>query len=203
VSTHPAEYPIRVPATALYLLTPYPPTCVRRWQLFQGASFLSTPLRRPRFLPVVASNLLAKTLLRAAPEGVDGFVVEMPAAGAWCMCAWVVGAWEASLRCAGLQRAPVKKMPEFRSGSFAENGRGAPHTVLRRVRLAAERVCVAGGHNAPPRGVMQLDEAGQPVYGPKDEVDLQQLAQLGKPFWCAQTRFASHQRRTNRSLPRQ
>lgn len=43
----------------------------------------------------------------------------------------------------------------------------------------------AGGHNAPPRGKMQLNEQGEPIYGPRDEVDLQKLAELGLPFWVA------------------
>lgn len=43
----------------------------------------------------------------------------------------------------------------------------------------------AGGHNAPPRGEMQLDESGQPVYGPRDAVDLEKLKELGLPFWVA------------------
>ncbi len=43
----------------------------------------------------------------------------------------------------------------------------------------------AGGHNAPPRGKMQLTEAGEPVYGERDLVDLQKLAELGVPFWLA------------------
>src|SRR5690606_6114649 len=43
----------------------------------------------------------------------------------------------------------------------------------------------AGGHNAPPRGAMTLDESGQPVYGDRDAVDLEKLAQLGLPFWLA------------------
>lgn len=44
---------------------------------------------------------------------------------------------------------------------------------------------VAGGHNAPPRGRMRLDERGQPIYGEADTVDLARLAQLGRPFWLA------------------
>jgi len=43
----------------------------------------------------------------------------------------------------------------------------------------------AGGHNAPPRGPLQLSEKGEPVYGPKDEVDLQKIKDLGRPFWLA------------------
>jgi len=42
----------------------------------------------------------------------------------------------------------------------------------------------AGGHNAPPRGSGEL-VAGQPVYGPRDEVDLEKIRELGLPFWLA------------------
>ncbi|MGV3614160.1 MAG: nitronate monooxygenase [Fimbriimonas sp.] len=43
----------------------------------------------------------------------------------------------------------------------------------------------AGGHNAPPRGPLRLDESGEPVYGPRDEADLSAIADLGLPFWLA------------------
>ena len=43
----------------------------------------------------------------------------------------------------------------------------------------------AGGHNAPPRGKLQLDEQGEPVYGERDRVDLDTLRTLGVPFWLA------------------
>lgn len=43
----------------------------------------------------------------------------------------------------------------------------------------------AGGHNAPPRGALQLTADGQPVYGDRDQVDFAQLAELGLPFWIA------------------
>lgn len=43
----------------------------------------------------------------------------------------------------------------------------------------------AGGHNAPPRGQIQLNERGEPIYGPRDEVDLAKIAELGLPFWLA------------------
>lgn len=42
----------------------------------------------------------------------------------------------------------------------------------------------AGGHNAPPRGALTLEE-GQPVYGPRDEVDLAKIGAVGLPFWLA------------------
>jgi NAD(P)H-dependent flavin oxidoreductase YrpB (nitropropane dioxygenase family) len=44
---------------------------------------------------------------------------------------------------------------------------------------------VAGGHNAPPRGRLTLSESGEPIYGPRDAVDLEALRQLGLPFWLA------------------
>lgn len=43
----------------------------------------------------------------------------------------------------------------------------------------------AGGHSAPPRGRMQLDEHGDPVYGARDEADLAKMAAIGLPFWMA------------------
>jgi nitronate monooxygenase len=43
----------------------------------------------------------------------------------------------------------------------------------------------AGGHNAPPRGKLQLNTAGEPVYGVRDQVDIAGLRALGVPFWLA------------------
>ena len=42
----------------------------------------------------------------------------------------------------------------------------------------------AGGHNAPPRGTVELVD-GEPLYGPRDEVDLEKVGELGLPFWLA------------------
>ena len=42
----------------------------------------------------------------------------------------------------------------------------------------------AGGHNATPRRY-QENERGEPIYGPKDEVNLNQISKLGLPFWLA------------------
>lgn len=41
----------------------------------------------------------------------------------------------------------------------------------------------AGGHNAPPRGVLSLDAKGEPIYGPKDTVDYAKMVGLNLPFW--------------------
>ena len=43
----------------------------------------------------------------------------------------------------------------------------------------------AGGHNAPPRGAMQLNGEGEPVYGPRDVVELEKIRALELPFWLA------------------
>lgn len=80
------------------------------------------PLRRPAFLAIVASDVLALTLARKSNGHVDGFVVEGP---------------------------------------------------------------TAGGHNAPPRGKLQLSSRGEPVYGERDRVDLTKLGAVGRPFWLA------------------
>lgn len=45
----------------------------------------------------------------------------------------------------------------------------------------------AGGHNAPPRGPLQLTAEGEPVYGPRDAPDLDRFRALGVPFWLAGT----------------
>jgi nitronate monooxygenase len=80
------------------------------------------PLARPKFLAIVASNVLATSMLKKTDGRVDGFIIEGP---------------------------------------------------------------TAGGHNAPPRGKLQLDENNEPVYGVRDRVDLEKIRELGKPFWLA------------------
>ena len=79
-------------------------------------------LKRPQFLAIVSSHVLAQYLNRETGTRPDGFVVEGP---------------------------------------------------------------IAGGHNAPPRGALQLDEVGQPIYGPRDDANLEALAKVGLPFWLA------------------
>ena len=83
---------------------------------------LPPPLKRPKFLPIVASTLLATVLVRKATGRVDGLVIEGP---------------------------------------------------------------TAGGHNAPPRGELRLNDRGEPIYGEKDVVDLAKVRDLGVPFWLA------------------
>jgi len=44
---------------------------------------------------------------------------------------------------------------------------------------------IAGGHNAPPRGKLQVNEAGEPIYGERDRISIEDLRALGVPFWLA------------------
>jgi nitronate monooxygenase len=43
----------------------------------------------------------------------------------------------------------------------------------------------AGGHNAPPRGALRLNPSGEPIYGDRDVVDLDEMRSLDRPFWLA------------------
>jgi nitronate monooxygenase len=62
-------------------------------------------------------------------------------------------------------------------------------TMLRRATGRVDGLVIesptAGGHNAPPRGKLQLNEAGEPVYGERDRVNIAELRELGVPFWLA------------------
>jgi nitronate monooxygenase len=80
------------------------------------------PLKRPRFLAIIASNVLAQTMVKRANGKVDGFIIEGP---------------------------------------------------------------TAGGHNAPPRGKLQVDADGEAIYGERDRVDLAKMREMGLPFWLA------------------
>ena len=62
-------------------------------------------------------------------------------------------------------------------------------TMLRRASGRVDGFVIegptAGGHNAPPRGKLQLNAAGEPVYGERDQVNIPELRELGVPFWLA------------------
>lgn len=86
----------------------------------------------------------------------------------------------------GLGAPPALKRPKF----LAIVASAALAAML--ARKASGRVDgfvvegpTAGGHNAPPRGELVLNERGEPVYGPRDEVDLDAMRALGHPFWLA------------------
>jgi len=79
-------------------------------------------LKRPLFLAIISSEILAKAMIKRATGEIDGFVIEN-------------------------------------------------HT--------------AGGHNAPPRGQVSLNEKGEPIYSKRDEIDLEGIKKLNLPFWLA------------------
>lgn len=54
---------------------------------------------------------------------------------------------------------------------------------------------VAGGHNAPPRGQMQLSAENEPIYGKRDVIKPEAFRKLGLPFWLAGA-YGSHERLT-------
>ncbi len=62
-------------------------------------------------------------------------------------------------------------------------------TMLRRANGSVDGLVIegftAGGHNAPPRGKLQLTAGGEPVYGERDQVNMADLRALGVPFWLA------------------
>ena len=91
-------------------------------RLFAGIARRIGQLKRPKFIPIISSAVLARALLKRSEGSVDGFVVEGP---------------------------------------------------------------TAGGHNAPPRGPLLLNERGEPIYGERDLVDAEQMRGFGVPFWLA------------------
>ncbi len=62
-------------------------------------------------------------------------------------------------------------------------------TMLRRATGRVDGLIIesptAGGHNAPPRGKLQLNANGEPIYGERDLVNVAELRKLGVPFWLA------------------
>jgi nitronate monooxygenase len=62
-------------------------------------------------------------------------------------------------------------------------------TMLRRANGRVDGLVIetriAGGHNAPPRGKLQLDAQGEPIYGERDAIDFAKIRDLGAPFWLA------------------
>jgi nitronate monooxygenase len=81
---------------------------------------------------------------------------------------------------------PVLQRPRFLA-IVSSNTLAA--TMLRRANGRVDGFVVesptAGGHNAPPRGKLQLSAAGEPVYGERDRVNIEELRALGVPFWLA------------------
>jgi nitronate monooxygenase len=83
-------------------------------------------------------------------------------------------------------RAPVLSRPRFLA---IVSSSALATTLARKASGRVDGIIVegfsAGGHNAPPRGAPQLNARGEPVYGPRDEVNLAIIRELGLPFWLA------------------
>jgi nitronate monooxygenase len=81
---------------------------------------------------------------------------------------------------------PVLRRPKFLA-IVSSNTLAA--TMLRRASGRVDGLVIesptAGGHNAPPRGKLQLNAGGEPVYGERDRVNISELRTLGVPFWLA------------------
>jgi nitronate monooxygenase len=81
---------------------------------------------------------------------------------------------------------PVLQRPQFLA-IVSSNTLAA--TMLRRANGPVDGFIIesatAGGHNAPPRGRLQLNEAGEPIYGVRDQFNIAGFRELGVPFWLA------------------
>ncbi|HWA93055.1 MAG TPA: nitronate monooxygenase [Terracidiphilus sp.] len=81
---------------------------------------------------------------------------------------------------------PVLERPDFLA---IVSSNTLATTMLRRSNGKVNGLVIesptAGGHNAPPRGKMQLTASGEPVYGQRDRVNVEELRSLGVPFWMA------------------
>lgn len=118
------------------------------------------------------------------------------------------GAFELETPVTGSAPGEAGRMRFDPSEFFNEAATGRPPPALRRPRFLAiissatlaatlarkangrvdgfvVETAPAGGHNAPPRGAMQLNPAGEPIYGPRDVADLDKIRELGLPFWLA------------------
>lgn len=81
---------------------------------------------------------------------------------------------------------PILQRPQFLA-IVSSNTLAA--TMLRRANGRVDGFIIesatAGGHNAPPRGKLQLNAAGEPIYGERDQFNIAGFRELGVPFWLA------------------
>jgi len=82
------------------------------------------------------------------------------------------------------QSGPSLKRPSFLPIVSAD---GLASLMMKKVPGGLQGFVVegptAGGHNAPPRGQYDLNDLGEPIYGPRDTPDFSKLLALGVPFW--------------------
>jgi nitronate monooxygenase len=81
---------------------------------------------------------------------------------------------------------PVLQRPQFLA---IVSSNTLASTMLRRANGPIDGFIIesstAGGHNAPPRGKLQLNAAGEPIYGERDQFSIAGFRALGVPFWLA------------------
>lgn len=85
------------------------------------------------------------------------------------------------------ERCPVLNKPKFLAITATN---ALAKTLVGKMRLNVDGFVVegevAGGHNAPPRGnPVSFDPLNQPVYGPRDQCNHEEMKMLGLPFWLA------------------
>jgi nitronate monooxygenase len=96
------------------------------------------PLARPKFLAIVASNVLATTLVKRTDDRVDGFVVEGPTAGG--------------------HNAPPRGKPQFDENGEVVYGE-RDRVDLAKIRELGRPFWLAGGYGSP-EGLRQALAAG-------------------------------------------
>lgn len=178
-------------------------------ELVVVAAFVAIHLAKEGHTGVVGLNLLEKiqtptlmVLYGAMLAGVDvvlmgagiprqipGILDKMAAGGPVEMRLDVTGATEPAfihLDPAEFGPAPVLERPLFlaivSSPVLAENLRRKASGSVDGFVVEAP---IAGGHNAPPRGAMQLTPEGEPIYGERDRIDPAKFVEIGLPFWLA------------------
>jgi nitronate monooxygenase len=86
---------------------------------------------------------------------------------------------------AGLRESPLRRPAFLAVVSAASLAATLARKSNGRVDGFVVESPTAGGHNAPPRGELRLNERGEPLYGERDVVDLAKMRELGLPFWLA------------------
>ncbi|MCZ6785985.1 MAG: nitronate monooxygenase [Planctomycetota bacterium] len=135
------------------------------------------------------------------PVGIPGFLDTLSKGGAVEQRIDVLGAlpeddfktyFDPSRFCGGL--APALKRPLFLAiVSTAAVGNILNRKATGKVDGFIIEAPTAGGHNAPPRGKGALSEAGEPIYGPRDDPDFPAFREFGRPFWMAGSRAEPRQ----------
>ena len=141
--------------------------------MLAGVAFVLMGAGIPRTIPGILDQLAAS---EAVTMRLD---VEQAAAGEEFNLAFDPQAF-----CEG--KAPILQRPKFLAiVSSATLAISLARKSIGQVDGFVVEGATAGGHNAPPRGVMQLSPEGEPIYSERDLPDLAKIKALGLPFWLA------------------